>query len=430
MSSPSPRPCPRCQVVYSAAVRFCPSDGATLDPHAADPLIGQTIADRFRVDALAGVGGYGQVYRGVQLGVDRPVAIKVMPAAQVQNPAALRRFETEARVLSQLRHPNTVRLIDFGRLADGRAWLATPFLVGVTLQARLRDGPLSASEVLDLMTQITSALEETHAAGVVHRDLKPGNLFLDTVAGREIVRVIDFGIAQQAEDVRLTAEGQTVGTSTYMSPEQIRGERVDARSDLYSLGVVAYECLAGRAPFEGPNRVSVIMQHLNDAPPPLAVDAEVASLIGWCLEKRADDRPPDAAAVLEAIEDIRAGGPTSAAPSGGHRRWLVAGLVLGIAVMGALIGWTWEPATPRRAVKPVASAPPHDCAPSNAPTPIVKVVSTVASAPTVEAAPTVMSAASIASAPASRARRPRRVTPRAAPSTAPPSAPRPPEGLF
>jgi len=297
------------------------------------------------------------------------VAIKVL-AEGVDDPVAARRFDAEARILARLRHPNTVGLIDFGRLEDTRPYLVSPLLEGATLRARLDDGPLPVAFALDVVAQVARALEEAHELGVVHRDLKPANIFLEQIARRTVVRVIDFGIAQQEEeDLRLTAEDHTIGTAAYMSPEQVRGERVDARSDVYSLGVVAYECLSGAPPFDGPNRLSVLMQHLNDAPPPLEGEPPVVELVDWCLEKRPVDRPPDAAAVLDALDELRDTASGRAVGPAPRRRVaiksLVAGLTLGLAVMGALAGWALDGRRPGETAAR-APAPPPKATPAEA----------------------------------------------------------------
>ncbi len=383
-----------------------------LDEGRDDPLVGTLIGGRHRVvDRLAG-GGHGTVYRGVQVGIERPVAIKVL-AADATDPVAARRFEAEALILGRLRHPHAVSLIDFGHLEDGRPYLVSPLLEGETLAARLERGPLAAATVLDIMGQVARALEDAHEQGVVHRDLKPSNLMLQTIAGRLVVHVIDFGIAQREDDVRLTAEDRAVGTAAYMSPEQIRGERVDARSDLYSLGVVAYQCAAGRLPFDGPTRLAVTLQHLNDPAPPLEGDPRLAELVGWCLAKRPGDRPPDATALIEALDDVASTdvGPVAPAPAPrGGARWLVAGLALGLAVTGALLamGRTDGPASagaPDRTgagAEPVAveAAAPVRTAPAVAAAAPDRTAFAVEAAAPVRTAPAVEAAAPVRTAPA------------------------------
>lgn len=454
--------CPQCDAVYPAGNRFCPLDGETLIA-SNEALVGQRVEDRYDVLARIGQGGHGTVYRARQLAVDRQVAIKVLAADA--DPTVAARFEAEARTLSRLRHPNTVQLIDFGHLEDGRPFLVSPFVEGPTLRGLLADGPLPEPVLLDVLTQLAGALEEAHAAGVVHRDLKPANVMLESIAGRRVVRLIDFGIARQAEDIRLTADLQTVGTAAYMAPEQIRGEAVDGRADLYSLGVLAYECLSGALPFDGPTRTAVIMQHLNDPPPALPA-SPLAEIIEWCLEKQAADRPPDATALMDALADATAPVPqTSASPPSRAKLWLAAGLLLGIAVMGVFIGWSGpeKAAGPSAAAAsqpisaatsaPTSSAPPSAAtvsAPASVAPPSKTMPATTApiTAPVREMPPTdaPVSHAPRSVEPARPASRPRRVVRKApaaprtaaaatvAPVTAAPAAPRtapkPPAGLF
>jgi serine/threonine-protein kinase len=421
-------------------------------------LIGTLVGGRHRVDARLAAGGHAVVYRGVQFDIDRAVAIKVL-SGESADPVLARRFEAEARILCRLRHPNTVGLIDFGHLDDGRPYLVSPLLEGGTLADRLARGPLAASEVRDVMGQVARALEDAHEQGVVHRDLKPSNLILQTVARRLVVRVIDFGIAQHDEDIRLTAEAQSVGTAAYMSPEQIRGDRVDARSDLYSLGVVAYRCLAGRLPFDGPTRMSVALQHLHDPPPALEGDPKLVEVVEWCMAKRPGDRPPDATALIEALEDIASGEEAPVAEGGppvrtGVRRVAV-GLALGVAAVGALVGLglaggrqeTGPAAVPdagTRSVLPAdgaraeVTAPPSVAAEPPASTPVT---SRPAAAPSGPAIPAREAATPARTPPATPSRRaaPRvaehRVEPPAPPPESAPDPPRlveptPPKGLF
>lgn len=309
--------CPTCEAVYGDDTDFCSRDGTRLLPDASvagDPFIGQVIDGRYRVDGVLGRGGMGVVYRAHQVNVDRAVAVKVLNHDASGRPEVVRRFENEARIISKLRHPNTLKLIDFGHLPDGRLFIINPLLEGLPLDEVLkREGRLPLSRTLMIVREVALALAEAHDHGVVHRDLKPANIFTERLGRQEVVKVLDFGIAKLThETTQITQENTTIGTVPYMSPEQVRAEQIDARSDLYSLGCVAYECLVGRPPFGGESFLSVAMKHLNDDPPPLreavpplpGLDAAVEELVLRCLEKLPDDRPPDAMALVKAVQRI------------------------------------------------------------------------------------------------------------------------------
>lgn len=296
----------------------------------ADALLGQTIDGRYRVEVQVGEGGQGVVYRGVQINVDRAVAIKVLRLGASQDADVVRRFESEARIISALRHPNTLKLIDFGRLADGRLFLVTEFLHGRSLADVLAAGPIAPARALNLMAQVCGALDEAHREGIIHRDLKPANIFVEQVGSEEVGKVLDFGVAKLATQTIETAQGMILGTPLYMSPEQARGERVDARTDLYSLGVVLFQALGGAPPFEGENAYSVLNKHVHAAPPSLAdvnpsllAPAQVEQLVKRLLSKEADDRPPTAAAartlLLGALRHLQPHGAGGAVSDGGAR---------------------------------------------------------------------------------------------------------------
>ena len=279
---------------------------------ASDPLVGQLLDGRYRVEVAVGEGGQGVVYRGVQVNVDRAVAIKVLRPGASSDAEVVRRFEAEARIISALRHPNTLRLIDFGRLPDGRLFLVTEFLHGRSLADVLRDGPLTPQRALDLIAQICGALDEAHREGVVHRDLKPANIFVEQVGSEELAKVLDFGVAKLSTQTVETAQGMIIGTPMYMSPEQARGERVDARTDLYSLGVVLFHCLGGVPPFSGENPYSVLNKHVSEPPPrlidvnpTLAAPPELEVLVKRLLAKSRDDRPSTAAAARTLMLGVR-----------------------------------------------------------------------------------------------------------------------------
>ncbi|MBI5607923.1 MAG: protein kinase [Deltaproteobacteria bacterium] len=282
-----------------------------------DPLIGQTVGGRFLVLKKIGSGGMGSVYRARQEGMDRDVAIKVLLGDLTQNDTVLRRFTLEALAVSRLHHPNTIQIFDYGQTPDGNPYIAMEFLEGHTLHELMRkERGLPVRRALRIMAQVAESLAEAHGKEIVHRDLKPENIFLVKVGGNsDYVKVLDFGVAKlrdhKSEQGTLTQAGSIFGTPRYMSPEQCSAQPVDSRSDLYSLGVILYEMIAGKAPFEGDQALSLLLAHVNDDPPPLAgacegqvVPAEVEELVRQLLEKRPDDRLQTAGDFAKRCEDL------------------------------------------------------------------------------------------------------------------------------
>ncbi len=246
----------------------------SLRPGQIDPLLGKTLADRFEIIERIGEGGMGVVYRARQISVDRMVAIKVLNAEVANDPTWVQRFINEARACSKLQHPNTIRLIDFGQSSkDGLLFIAMEFLDGMNLrQALERSGKMPPQRVLKIMAQACQSLAEAHAHQIIHRDLKPDNLFIINMAGSpDFVKVLDFSVAKlrQQGQAAQTQAGVVFGTPQYMSPEQGRGLPLDARSDIYSLGIVAYELLSGQAPFSSQNPMEVLAMHVRTPVPPI-----------------------------------------------------------------------------------------------------------------------------------------------------------------
>ena len=285
--------------------RIDPQPGSWPPPEEGpDPHIGMVYGGQYRIDERMGAGGMGAVYRGTQLSVDRPVAIKLIAPSVEQHAQHVQRFRREAEALAKLRHPNTVNLLDFGVTDNGRLFIVMELLSGTDLEQLLaKDGPIPLPEALRLLRQIAQSLSEAHALGIIHRDLKPSNVFLCHVEGGDsFVKVMDFGVAgfQQDEDnarSALTAKGTVLGTAAYMSPEQAQGWAVDARSDLYSLGVVLFEMLTGRPPFQANSAVSLLIAHVSEEPPRLGdvcadlPDRELAqNLLDELLAKQPDKR--------------------------------------------------------------------------------------------------------------------------------------------
>ncbi len=287
-------------------------------------LQGAVLADRFRLEHLIGEGGYGAVYRAVQLSVERPCAVKVLAPELCDDERTEQRFRIEARTTSRLTHPNTVVLYDFGRdEARSMLFLAMELLEGRTVDEYVeRQGPMAASQAAPVVRQAAGSLREAHCQGMIHRDVKPHNLMLVERGDRaHFVKVIDFGIAKALRaDVTLqqslTATGMMIGSPAYMAPEQIRAGEMDGRSDQYALAMTTYYMLTGRTPFEGGTSMQVASRHLTEKPPAasaLRPGVEIAGRVEEVLKRAAakdkEDRFEDVEAFAEAFERAAASSP-------------------------------------------------------------------------------------------------------------------------
>lgn len=315
----------------ATALARCPNDGVptitlTSGGHAAgdadDTLVGTVLGEKYRLTARLGEGGMGTVYRAVQLGMDREVAVKILMHHR-QSPEDLHRFYREMKTTAQLVHPHCIRVHDFGH-TPMPGWNAVYFVMelvrGPTLEALLTaEGALAAPRVVKIARQIALALGEAHALGLVHRDLKPDNVMLTAVYGDpEFVRVLDFGIARAVggggANETLTQTGAFIGTPLYASPEQARGEVVDQRADLYSFGVILYAMLAGRPPLLAESAVQVLMKHMDERPLPLAAalaerglaaaPEALTRLVDGLLEKAPEARPQPVTEVVRILDDV------------------------------------------------------------------------------------------------------------------------------
>ncbi len=290
--------------------------------------IGSTVGD-YQVIGILGAGGMGQVYKVRNVISDRVEAMKVLLPDLVNQPDLADRFLREIKVQASLEHPNIAALHTAVRV-DNQLLMVMEFVEGVTLDQRLKDGPLPPAEAVNYITQVLSALEYAHARGVVHRDIKPANMML-TPAG--VVKLMDFGIARSAADHKLTQTGTTVGSLYYMSPEQIQGVTApDARSDIYSVGVSLYELVTGKRPFDGDSQFAIMSAHLQGTPiPPVTIDPRLPQLLNdvilMSVAKDANARFQTAGAVRNALSSLvsepkpaaTGHAPTQAAPAAASR---------------------------------------------------------------------------------------------------------------
>jgi serine/threonine-protein kinase len=328
--------CARCGREFEPHVVFCSGDGYLLDAFDVDALCGTTLDGRYRLEEKLGEGAYGVVFRAVQVELERTVAVKVLHPSKVLHASLLAevddvrdywlscvvRFQREARAAGRLHHPNIISVTDFGRAPGDIVYMVMEYLEGRSLRKIVKtQAPLSLPFVVRLMHQVCWAVEAAHREGVIHRDLKPANIFVEQIEGcGEVVKVLDFGIAKltpAADDelTNLTETGVFLGTPKYMSPEQCGGGELDARSDVYSLGIVLYEMLTGELPFNG-TAMAVALQHATTPPRPLheanpSVPEAVERVVLRALEKEPTRRYASAVAMLADLESAAGGRASS-----------------------------------------------------------------------------------------------------------------------
>ena len=310
-----------------------------------DALIGTVVLDRYRIDHELGSGAMGTVYSGTNVKLDTPVAVKVMREHLTRERRLLDRFRREARLAAKLQHPNLIGVLDAGELRDGRPVMVLELARGATLTEILDVHP-APRRVIRLVEQILLGLQHAHEAGLIHRDLKPDNIIVEIAAdGTEIPRIVDFGIAilrdgeGAADGVRLTATGQVVGTPLYMAPEQAQAEPFDHRVDLFALGVMVYQMLAGTVPFTG-SALEISVAYISRDPPPIAtfnsdVDPLLEAFARKLMARRVADRFATATEAHEVLRLIET-----------DRR--AAGLSLGITDVGAASAVIGLPDVPPR----------------------------------------------------------------------------------
>jgi eukaryotic-like serine/threonine-protein kinase len=296
-----------------------------------DPLIGTVLMERVRIERAIARGGMGKVYYGEQVRMKRPCAIKILDPRLAGGADAAefgRRFLLEASTAAKLTHPNVVTIFDYGETEDGRCFIAMEYLEGRSLSDELKKGgPISAERAIHITKQASRALREAHTLGVVHRDMKPGNVFLvQQDDDEDFVKVLDFGLVKETSQSdaqeQHTQIGQIMGSPRYMAPEQVQGKAVDGRTDIYSLGVMLYAMLAGRPPFDRATELSTMMAQVSDPPPPIASVAPdvllppgLEAVVMKCLAKRPEDRFASMEELITALK-LRPGAMTTESDSG------------------------------------------------------------------------------------------------------------------
>lgn len=295
-----------------------------------DPFVGKVIDNRYEIQQRIGEGGMGVVYKARQISIDRVIAVKLLNQQMASDPTWVQRFYNEAKACSRLQHPNTIRMFDFGQTSDGRLFMTMEFLDGMSLRDALAKGPLAPQRVVKILIQCCASLAEAHSIGIIHRDIKPDNVFLLNMAGSpDFVKLLDFSVAKLLEGDRMkTQAGVVFGTPQYMSPEQGRGLPLDARSDLYALGVLAFEMLTGMVPFHDDNPMTVIQMHLHGGVPPMSeqIPYAVQQIVRRALEKDASRRYQSSGEMMQHCQqvfaELTAGGMSIGA--GGMPRTVVA----------------------------------------------------------------------------------------------------------
>ncbi len=320
--------CPVCSTEYADDVKFCPNDGQTLrSTTRASDLVGQIVADRYHVVKKLGEGGMGQVYLAEHVKMGRRSAIKVMNPAMVHDPDAVARFNREASNASRISHPNVCAIYDFGETSDGLIFLAMEFIEGEPLTDLLeREGALSVSRATHIFLQTADALQAAHELGIVHRDLKPDNIMLTkgrSGGGADTVKVVDFGIAKaiggDESGQKVTKTGLVIGTPEFMSPEQLSGDTLDGRSDLYSLALVLYRMLTGTLPFEATTAQEMMVKRLTDEPltlldarPDLSCPPGLQQVLDTALARTPTERYQSVAKFAADVAAVTGGGRSAA----------------------------------------------------------------------------------------------------------------------
>ncbi|MDQ3744690.1 MAG: protein kinase [Acidobacteriota bacterium] len=308
--------CPKCGRQFEDTNTLCPVDGAVLKKgEKDDALVGQVLAGKYRIDEKIDEGGMGCVYRATHVLMEKTVAIKVLHPALAADDKIVARFTREAKAASRISHPHAINVTDFGESENGIVYLVMEYLRGRTLKDIVRSGgPMPLARVVEIVRQVAGALDAAHAEGVIHRDLKSDNIMLEEATGGDWAKVLDFGIAKIQQSIHetdpgLTAPNLIIGTPQYMSPEQCsQASDIDARSDIYSFGVIIYETLAGHVPFTGDSPTAIMLKHLQEPAPSILderkdLPAGVGRVIARALAKRPEDRFEKASELAAALEE-------------------------------------------------------------------------------------------------------------------------------
>lgn len=337
--------CPTCGTEYPLSERFCPRDGTALrSASSTGDLLGSVVADRYHVIKKLGEGGMGAVYLAEHVKMGRKSALKVMHPGMNADPDAIARFNREASNASRLSHPNICGIYDFGETPDGLIYLAMEFIEGKALTDLIEaGGSLPPARAASIVHQVADALQVAHDAGIVHRDLKPDNIMVaKNRDGSDLVKVVDFGIAKasSSDAQKVTKTGLVVGTPEYMSPEQLAGDKLDGRSDIYSLGLVAFNCLTGKLPFPSESAQEAMIMRLTDRPrtlaeirPDIAWPENLQAVMDTALARDAAERYQSAAQFGREFAAVVAEMPSTQATEG-------ATMVIGTADIAAAAGKT------------------------------------------------------------------------------------------
>jgi serine/threonine protein kinase len=291
--------CEQCHLRYPNESTFCFVDGKAL-VHLQDPRVGLTLAGRYVIEEVLGEGGMATVYRAQHKLIDRPCAVKMMNPGLSRDPVVRERFRREAKAAQRLAHPNIIEIFDQGDTDDGTSYLVMELLEGESLGTTLSRGKMTRERALPIMVQMARALARAHDFEVIHRDLKPDNIFLCSRSdGTDLVKLLDFGIARSMQDARLTGQGELFGTPHYMAPERITSIDAGAPSDLYAMGIIFYEMLSGQLPFDAPDIPGFFLKHLKEPVPSIKklvhdTPDSLERLIASLMAKEPSGRPVDA----------------------------------------------------------------------------------------------------------------------------------------
>ncbi len=308
--------CATCGKEFEDHMRFCPFDGSALETAESDALLGRTLDGKYHIEAKIGEGGMGAVYRARHVLMDIPLAIKVLHPSLVSDATSVARFQREAQAMARIRHSNAIAVSDFGITDDQINYIVMELFEGESLRKVLeREKKLPYPTAIAIARQVCGALEAAHRSGVIHRDIKPENIFLAPQPDNSyFVKVIDFGIAKIVTDTTkggppLTRQGMIIGSPHYLSPEQCTGQELDARSDVYSLGIVLFEMLTGRVPFTALTPVAVALLHANEPPPSVRslnpdIPEALDRLVLCALAKSKADRPASAQEFAAELERV------------------------------------------------------------------------------------------------------------------------------